>query len=279
MLLTHSVAAAICSAMVRTAAAGSASSAAGPATFFSRSSSGARLRRWTASDDATVPSRPGPQDPAVPRAGKSGMAATRHSRPHGAASACPLPAPFPPSADRREDSDPRPPAAATRFHRGWWNSWRAPPLRTCKRHVGNAGRRAFSLIRIRVTRTTGRPIRRQNNTHRRRPFQTTEEKAQASLRPVGAAQRPGNRGHRQGCPARVRGQVGGVLFRPHRASGAGQSLHPETQPGGDPAIREREAVEWRARKMLVGSRRQVRSSVPPRRLRQFRRREPLVSKP
>ena len=72
------------------------------------------------------------------------MAAARHSRPNGAASACPPPAPFPPSAARTEDSDPRPPAAVTRFHYCWWNSWRAPPLRTCKRHVSNAGRRAFS---------------------------------------------------------------------------------------------------------------------------------------
>ena len=47
-------------------------------------------------------------------------------------------------------------------------------------------------------------------------------------------------------------------------------------PGGDPAIRERETVEWRASNTLVGSRRQVRSSVPPCRLQQFTRRRPLV---
>ena len=58
MLLTHSVAAAISSPMVRTAAAGSASSAAGTASFFSRASSRARIRRWTASDDAAGPARP-----------------------------------------------------------------------------------------------------------------------------------------------------------------------------------------------------------------------------
>ena len=267
--------------MVRTAAAGSVSSAAGPATFFSRSSSRARIRRWTASDDATGPARPAGSDGSATASAAGGEVRDGGDEAlapgHGAASACPLPAPFPPSAARTEDSDPRPPAAATRFHRGWWNSWRAPPLRTCKRHVSNAGRRAHPYPRDADPRD-GQSAGRITPIAEDRSKQLRRRRKQADVQLV-LRRGPAIEDIARAVPREFGDKSGGVLFRPHRVSGAGQSLHPGTQPGGDPAIRERETVEWRASKTLVGSRRQVRSSVPPRRLQQFRRREPLVSKP
>ena len=54
---------------------------------------------------------------------------------------------------------------------------------------------------------------------------------------------------------------------------------PRLDPGGDPSIRERETVEGRASKTLVGSRRQVRPSFLPRRLQHLRRRGPLRRRP
>ena len=52
-------------------------------------------------------------------------------------------------------------------------------LLPCGHAKGTSAMPAAARTPIRVTRTPGRPIRRQNNTHRRRPFQTIEEKAQA----------------------------------------------------------------------------------------------------
>ena len=105
--------------MVRAAAAGSVSRAAGTATLFSRSSSRARILRWTASDDAD---RSGParrvrrfRDRLRRGRGSPGWRRRGTRARIGAASPHLLPAPFPPSADRTEDSDPHPPTAAARF--------------------------------------------------------------------------------------------------------------------------------------------------------------------
>ena len=128
-------------------------------------------------------------------------------------------------------------------------------------HVSNAGRRAISLIR--VTRTTGRPIRRQNNTHRRRPFQTIAGECGSARQTSRLA--PGSRAAIEGCATAIPREFGdesGVLY-------SGRIAFPEpgrhcmlgNNPGGDPAIQERGTVEWRARKALVASRRQVRSST------------------